>query len=72
MMGETGLSIMMGLFVDVNTLVLALMIAWVFAHEATAFWDVAYAEGRREVTPGEQHVHSISDAVKTAMIGMRE
>lgn len=59
---------MMGLFLDVNTLVFALMIAGVFVHEATAYWDVAYAEGRREVTPSEQHVHSISAAVKTAMI----
>ena len=26
-------------------------------HELTALWDVAYADGRREVTPAEQYVH---------------
>jgi NAD(P)-dependent dehydrogenase (short-subunit alcohol dehydrogenase family) len=26
-------------------------------HEATGLWDVAYADGRREVTPFEQYVH---------------
>jgi len=48
----------MGLFLDVNALVLALMIISFFVHEGTAYWDVVYAEARREVTPNEQHVHS--------------
>ena len=26
-------------------------------HEATGLWDVAYADGRREVAPFEQYVH---------------
>lgn len=63
MMSEAGLPIMMGLFLDVNALVLATMIAGFFVHEATAFWDVAYAEGRREVTPNEQHVHSFLEVI---------
>jgi hypothetical protein len=45
----------MGLFLEINALVLAVMVATFFVHEATAFWDVAYAEGRRAVTPTEQH-----------------
>ena len=28
-------------------------------HSATAYWDQAYAEQRRRVTPIEQHVHSL-------------
>lgn len=63
MMSEAGLPIMMGLFLEVNSLVLAIMIAGFFVHEATAFWDVAYAEGRREVTPNEQHVHSFLEVI---------
>ena len=31
----------------------------VAAHSATAYWDQAYAEPRRRVTPVEQHVHSL-------------
>jgi hypothetical protein len=63
MMGEIGLPIMIGLFIDVNALVLALMIVAFLAHEATAYWDVAYAASRREVTPSEQHVHSFLDVL---------
>lgn len=36
-------------------------------HEATAIWDVAYADGRREITPTEQHVHGFLERV--AMMG---
>ena len=63
MMSEVGLPIMVGLFIEVNALVLALMIVAFFLHEATAYWDVAYAVGRREVTPSEQHVHSFLDVI---------
>lgn len=41
MMTEAGLPVMMGLFLEISALVLALMIAALFLHEATAFWDVA-------------------------------
>jgi hypothetical protein len=63
MMGEIGFPIMVGLFIDVNARVLALMIVGFFVHEATAYWDVAYAVGRREVTPSEQHVHSFLEVI---------
>jgi hypothetical protein len=62
MMTEAGIPVMLGLFLDVNALVLLLMIAGFFIHEVTAYWDVSYAEGRRVVTPGEQHTHSFLDA----------
>jgi hypothetical protein len=39
------------------------MIAAFFVHEAMAFWDVAYAEARREVTPTEQHIHSFLEVL---------
>lgn len=63
MMSEAGLPIMLGLFLEVNSLLLAIMIAAFFIHEATAYWDVAYAEGRREVTPNEQHTHSFLEVL---------
>jgi hypothetical protein len=63
MMAETSIPVMMGLFLDVNALVLAMMITAFFVHEATALWDVAYAEGRREVTPNEQHIHSFLEVI---------
>ncbi|MGY4286956.1 hypothetical protein ACVWXO_006176 [Bradyrhizobium sp. LM2.7] len=35
------------------------MIAFLILHEATAIWDVRYASAMREISPAEQHVHSV-------------
>jgi hypothetical protein len=63
MMMEGGLPAMLGLFFEVNAGVLALTYVTLAAHELTAVWDVAYADGRREVTPTEQHVHGFLERV---------
>ena len=70
MMAELGLPILMGLFLEINALVLAVMVATFFVREATAFWDVAYAEGRRAVTPTEQHVHSVLEVLPFMVTSM--
>ncbi|MFL5624231.1 MAG: hypothetical protein ACJ788_01385, partial [Ktedonobacteraceae bacterium] len=51
--------------------VLALMIVGFFLHEATAFWDVAYAEGRREVTTSEQHTHSFLEVIPFMVVSFK-
>lgn len=56
---QTGVPVLHGLFCEVNAGVLATAIGAVAAHSATAYWDQAYAEPRRRVTPVEQHVHSL-------------
>lgn len=57
MMAEAGVCVLMGLFLEITGLVLACMtLAWL-AHEATSYWDVSYAHGRRQVGPVEQRVH---------------
>jgi hypothetical protein len=66
MMGEAGAPVLLGLFADVNAGVLATALAGLGAHEATAVWDVAYAESRRNVTPAEQHIHSLLEVVPMA------
>lgn len=58
MFAEMGAPLLAALFLDVNALVIAFMIAMFLLHEATAFHDVSYANGLRDVTPFEQHVHS--------------
>lgn len=58
MLAEMALPVLAGLFLEITSPVLALMIASFLLHEATALWDVAYAVTRREVTFIEQHVHS--------------
>lgn len=44
MMAEIGPPLLMGLFLEIDASVLLAMIGTFFVHEATAFWDVAYAE----------------------------
>jgi hypothetical protein len=58
MMTEVGIPVVLGLFLEINALVILLMIIAFFIHEGTALWDVSYAVTRRDVTPVEQHVHS--------------
>jgi hypothetical protein len=55
---EMGVPILAAIFLEINALVIAGMIVAFVLHEATALWDVSYADSRREVTPIEQHVHS--------------
>ena len=54
---ESGVPTVLGLFCEVNSGVLGLTYGSLTLHELTALWDVAYADGRREVTPAEQYVH---------------
>jgi hypothetical protein len=63
MMAEAGVPTVLGLFCEVNAGVLALTYGTLAVHELTAIWDVAYADGRREVTPTEQHVHGFLERV---------
>jgi hypothetical protein len=59
MMAQAGVPAMLGLFFEVNAGVLATTVGALATHQATAAWDVAYAESRREVTATEQHVHGL-------------
>jgi hypothetical protein len=54
---QLGVAIFVGLFLEINALALAIMLAAVLAHIATSFWDTAYAAPRRHISPFEQHVH---------------
>jgi hypothetical protein len=54
---EGGVAVLIGLFLKIDALVIAVMIAAFIAHEITSYADLRYAHGRREVTPVEQKVH---------------
>ncbi len=55
---EMAVPVLAALFLEITSGVIALMIAFLILHEATAIWDVHYAAATREVTPTEQHIHS--------------
>jgi len=57
-LSEAGLPVLLGLLLEINSLVILMMLVGLLAHEATAMWDVKYAITRRYVGPLEQHVHS--------------
>jgi len=58
MFAEIAVPLLACLLLEINALVFALMLAAFVLHEATALWDVSYAQQRRYISPFEQHVHS--------------
>jgi hypothetical protein len=70
MLAEAAIPVVVGLFFEINPLVLGGMIAAFFVHEATAMWDVRYAVTARVVTPLEQHVHSFLEMVPLMAIAL--
>ena len=63
MMSEACVPTLLGLFFEINAGVLAITLGALAVHQATAVYDVAYAEDRREVTATEQHVHGLLEQV---------
>jgi hypothetical protein len=55
---QVGVPLLAGLFLEINSLVLVVIIVCVAAHTLTALWDTAYTTPRRFISPLEQHVHS--------------
>jgi hypothetical protein len=55
---EMAVAVLAALFLEITSAVIVLMIVCLILHEATAIWDVRYADATREVTPTEQHIHS--------------
>jgi sterol desaturase/sphingolipid hydroxylase (fatty acid hydroxylase superfamily) len=58
MLTEMGIPVTAAMALEVNALVILVMIICWALHEATAVWDVFYANEKREITPIEQWVHS--------------
>jgi hypothetical protein len=57
MLCQAGVAILFGLYCEINGLiVLIMLLAWA-AHEVTGYWDLAYANAHRRITPVEQRVH---------------
>jgi hypothetical protein len=63
MLAEVGIGVLLGLFLQINALVIAVMLVCFVAHEFTAHWDLRYAAPRRRITPIEQHVHNYLGAL---------
>lgn len=56
---EMGVPVLAAIFLEINAAIILLMIISLILHQATAIWDVKYAHETREISPVEQHVHSV-------------
>jgi hypothetical protein len=57
--GEMAVPVLAALFLEITSSVILMMTAFLILHQATAMWDVRYAAATREVSPIEQHIHSL-------------
>jgi hypothetical protein len=48
---------------EINALILGLMMVLLALHEATGWWDIGYATGKRQITDIEQHAHSFLEVL---------
>lgn len=67
MVAEAGVPASLALFLEVDPALLALTYGAAAIHTATAYWDLAYAAPRREVSPTEQHAHAFLEVLPIAV-----
>jgi hypothetical protein len=56
---EMTFPLLAALFLQVDSLVAALMVLGLLLHEATILWDVHYSSSTRHISPLEQHLHGL-------------
>jgi hypothetical protein len=67
---QVGIALLAGLFLEITTLVAAVMIVAVVAHSATAYWDLAWTTGRRHISPFEQFVHGFLEWIPIVAVSV--
>ena len=55
---QVAIPVLIVLFLELNLLALALLVAAAVAHTVTSYWDIRYASQRRTILPLEQVVHA--------------
>ncbi|WP_342049739.1 MULTISPECIES: diguanylate cyclase [unclassified Cupriavidus] len=70
MMIEVGIPVLMALFLEINAMVFAAMLAGAAVHAITAWIDVAYATDHRTIRPIEQHMHSLLEVLPLAAVAL--
>lgn len=63
MLVEMGVPALAVLFLEIDAMVLLIALVAFALHEATALWDVSYAQQGRRILPFEQHVHSFLELI---------
>jgi len=68
MLAEIGLPMLLGLFMEINALVIGIMILGFIIHEATVLWDLRYTAGKRNILPEEQIIHSFQELIPLILV----
>jgi hypothetical protein len=55
---EIALPLLLGLWFEVNAMLLSIMAAGVATHMLTSWWDTSFSQPKRYISPIEQQVHS--------------
>jgi hypothetical protein len=63
-----GTGVLMLMFLELNVLLLSLLAVLFIAHEIVTYLDLAWSAPRREVSPVEQQVHALLEAVPFATL----
>ncbi len=66
---QAAIPLLAAMFLEINAMIIAIMIAAYIIHEATAMWDVSYATTARTVSPVEQLVHSFLEVIPLMAMG---
>jgi uncharacterized membrane protein HdeD (DUF308 family) len=65
-----GLPLVLAAYAQITPLVLAILISGVLVHTALAYADVAFTDGRRRISPFEQHVHGFMTVLPIVAVGL--
>jgi len=65
-----GVALLLATLLAITPVVLALIVAAVATHSVLAYRDVAYTQGRRHISPLEQHVHGYLEVVPLVAVGL--
>jgi hypothetical protein len=57
--GEMAVPVLAALFLEITSGAILIMAVFLVLHEVTTIWDVSYASSLRDISPTEQHVHSV-------------
>ena len=63
MFAESGAGLLPGIYLQVNSLVIAIMAVMFLMHHATAYCDISYAVTARKITTVEHMVHSFLEII---------
>jgi len=65
-----GVPMLLGLFFNINALVILTMLVAFLLHEVMAIWDVNYAMTRRQILVVERHLHSYLGVLPFMIVSM--